>query len=107
MFEDFLSIPELPITVASAPFLEFFTLLPSSDPFAGKRSVLFHPLSLLFRTKYPNLRRAYFSTVSVLQYSAPLLDAIVNETFVSNNIFPLFLFSDQPMPPPLSYNHQS
>jgi len=46
--------------VRSSSFLKFFTPLPSSDPFAGKR--------------------AYFSTVTVLDYSTPLLDAIVNET---------------------------
>ncbi|KAH9953746.1 FAD-binding domain-containing protein [Russula dissimulans] len=60
IFDDFLTIGDIPITVAASSFLEFFTLLPSSDPFAGNR--------------------AYFSTVSVLEYSTPILDVIVNET---------------------------
>jgi len=60
IFDDFLAIPDLEINVRSSSFLKFFTPLPSSDPFAGKR--------------------VYFSTVTVLDYSTPLLDAIVNET---------------------------
>ena len=94
IFDDILSIPELPITSYSVPFLEFFSLLPSSNPFAGKRSVLFYSLPLFRRIKYSNLRRAYFSTVSVLRYSDALLDAIVNETMVSKQYFPTFLFID-------------
>jgi len=42
IFDDFLAIPDIEIIVGSASFLEFFTLLPSSDPFAGKRSVVLH-----------------------------------------------------------------
>jgi len=60
IFDDFLAIPNLPITFASASFLGLFSILPASDPFVGKR--------------------AYFSTVSVLRYSAPLLETIFNET---------------------------
>ncbi|KAH9957078.1 FAD-binding domain-containing protein [Russula dissimulans] len=60
IFDDFLAIKDIEIIVDSASFLEFFSLIPSSNPFAGKRK--------------------YFSTVSVLEYSTPLLDVIVNET---------------------------
>ncbi|KAI9450556.1 FAD dependent oxidoreductase [Russula earlei] len=60
IFDDFLAIPELQIIVGPTSFLEFFSILPSSDPFAGKR--------------------AYFSNVPVLEYTSTLLDAIVNET---------------------------
>ena len=40
IFDGILLIPELPITADKASFLEFFNVLPSSDPFAGRRSVL-------------------------------------------------------------------
>jgi hypothetical protein len=73
-------------------FLEFLKFLPSSDPFAGPRSVISLPPS------NPNLckenlilLRAYFSTVSVFQYSTSLLNvlnAIVNETRVSHHYPP-------------------
>lgn len=45
IFDDFLLIPEAPIIKEAASFLEFFTVLPSSDPFAGRRSVLFTRLT--------------------------------------------------------------
>jgi len=60
IFDDFLTMLEVPVIETSASFLEFLKILPSSDPFAGKR--------------------AYFSSVSVLEYSASLLEVLVNET---------------------------
>jgi len=60
IFDDFINYLEIPVIETSASFLEFLKVLPSSDPFAGPR--------------------AYFSTLSVFQYSASLLNVIVNET---------------------------
>ncbi|KAI0276952.1 FAD-binding domain-containing protein [Russula aff. rugulosa BPL654] len=60
IFDDFFEFLEIPVIETSATFLEFLKILPSSDPFAGPR--------------------AYFSTVSVFQYSTSLLNVIVNET---------------------------
>jgi hypothetical protein len=84
IFDDFFVYLEIPVIETSTSFLEFLKVLPSSDPFAGPRSVVFPPPS------NPNLRkenlillRAYFSTLSVFQYSASLLNVIVNETLVS------------------------
>jgi hypothetical protein len=42
IFDDFLTMLEVPVIETSASFLEFLKILPSSDPFAGKRSVLPH-----------------------------------------------------------------
>jgi hypothetical protein len=41
IFDGFLDLLlELPVIVNDASFLAFFNILPSSDPFAGSRSVL-------------------------------------------------------------------
>lgn len=40
IFDDFLNMLEFPIIETSASFLEFLKILPSSDPFAGPRSVV-------------------------------------------------------------------
>jgi hypothetical protein len=80
IFDDFLNLLEFPIIETSASFLELLKIYPSSDIFAGNRLVI---LPLFYREN-KILRRAYFSTVSVLQYSASLLKVIVNETLVSN-----------------------
>ena len=84
IFDDFFEFLEIPVIETSASFLEFLKILPSSDPFAGPRSVIFPPLSNLNLCKENSISsRAYFSTVPVLQYSKSLLDVIVNETLVS------------------------
>jgi|SRR6267154_1301140 len=89
IFDDFINYLEIPVIETSASFLEFLKVLPSSDPFAGPRSVVSAPPSS------PNLHkdnlilvRAYFSTLSVFQYSASLLKVIVNETLVSYHYSP-------------------
>ncbi len=93
IFDDFFNYLEAPIIVSSASFVEFIKILPSSNPFAGPRSVI--PVSLLQppRPRSPSensmLRRAYFSTISVFQYSESLLDVFVNETLVSYDCPPL------------------
>jgi hypothetical protein len=87
IFDDFLTMVEIRVIETSASFLEFLKILPSSDPFAGKRSV-HSPLLAHFSKENSILLRAYFSTVSVLQYSAPLLDVLANETLVSNRYPP-------------------
>jgi hypothetical protein len=43
IFDDFLNLLEIPIIETSTSFLEFLKILPSSDPFAGKRSVVTPP----------------------------------------------------------------
>ena len=43
IFDDFLYYLEIPVIETSASFLEFLKVLPSSDPFAGPRSVVFPP----------------------------------------------------------------
>jgi hypothetical protein len=40
IFDDILLIPEIPITTDKASFLKLFNIFPSSDPLAGRRSVL-------------------------------------------------------------------
>jgi hypothetical protein len=45
IFDDFLNLLEIPIIETSASFLEFLKILPSSDPFAGQRSVVLPPIS--------------------------------------------------------------
>ena len=45
IFDDFLSIPEIKFIETATSFLEFIKTLPSSDPFAGKRSVTSPPLT--------------------------------------------------------------
>jgi hypothetical protein len=39
IFNDFLAIPEIPITVGSSSFLKFLDLLPASDPLAPRSVV--------------------------------------------------------------------
>ena len=41
IFDDFFNYLEIPVIETSASFLEFLKVLPSSDPFAGPRSVNF------------------------------------------------------------------
>jgi hypothetical protein len=88
IFDDFFDFLEIPVIETSASFLEFLKILPSSDPFAGPRSVISLPLKPNLPNQNLMLLRAYFSTVSVFQYSASLLKVIVNETLVS--YYPLF-----------------
>jgi hypothetical protein len=83
IFDDFLNYLEIPVIETSASFLEFLKILPSSDPFAGPRSVVSLPPNPNLRKENLILLRAYFSTLSVFQYSASLLNVIVNETLVS------------------------
>lgn len=40
IFDDFLSIPEIQVIETATSFLEFLKILPSSDPSAGKRSIV-------------------------------------------------------------------
>jgi len=42
IFDDFLAIPEIPITAGSMTFVELLDILPASDPFAT-RSVVPNP----------------------------------------------------------------
>jgi hypothetical protein len=44
IFDDFLDYLEIPVIKTSASFLEFLKTIPSSDPFAGPRSVVSLPL---------------------------------------------------------------
>ena len=84
IFDDFFDFLEIPIIVTSASFLEFIKVLPSSNPFEGPRSVVSSsPLNPNLRKENLILRRIYFSTVSIFQYSASLLEVMVNETTVS------------------------
>jgi hypothetical protein len=43
IFDDFFEFLEIPVIETSASFLEFLKILPSSDPFAGPRSVVSLP----------------------------------------------------------------
>lgn len=52
IFDDFLNYLEIPIIETSASFLEFLKILPSSDPFAGPRSVVSPPPDLRNETQY-------------------------------------------------------
>jgi len=84
IFDEFFDFFEFPVIETKASFIEFLKILPSSDPFAGPRLVVSLPSSNSnLRKENSILLRAYFSTVSVFQYSPPLLDVIVNETLVS------------------------
>lgn len=40
IFDDFFKFLEIPVIETSTSFYEFIKILPSSDPFAGKRSVV-------------------------------------------------------------------
>jgi hypothetical protein len=42
IFDAFFEFLEIPVIETSASFFEFLKVLPSSDPFAGKRSVVPH-----------------------------------------------------------------
>ena len=44
IFDDFFNYLEIPVTETSTSFLEFLKVLPSSNPFAGPRSVVSSPL---------------------------------------------------------------
>jgi hypothetical protein len=84
IFDAFFDFLEIPVIETSASFFEFLKILPSSDPFAGKRSVIPHVPAHLPGKLNIAYCRAYFSSVSVLEYSASLLSVLVNETLVSN-----------------------
>jgi hypothetical protein len=43
IFDDFFDFLEITVIETSASFLEFLKVLPSSDPFAGPRSVVYLP----------------------------------------------------------------
>lgn len=91
IFDDFFYFLDIPVIETSASFFEFLKILPSSDPFAGPRSVVSPlPSKPILRKEDLILYRAYFSTISVLQYTPRLLKVIVNETLVSYNHYPPF-----------------